>query len=534
MPTIDELPPTAASADTDELPVSQNGAARKVTRAQLLAGVQPQIAATAGSVVGRASSGTGDVEVLTIGQNLVLSGSTLSAAAAPYVISQLPAGTTPQAADLVAVSQSGTDNAVTFSSFAAGITELPDIDVSRFTVTPSGGTASVSLGDFAANTIPKTGGQVQGPLLLAADPTGAKQAATKEYVDAQAAARVSKAGDTVSGQVTWGSSGNPNTAIAAGVASVFQWGYNLTSCNFMTQAAGSAPSTPSPTSFHCLFESTHSGGTPARVISGAGFECSISNDYGGVNGALVDGPATNHWALGVTTYSDAVTAASAIGTSGSQHGGMYAQFVRIPPKGGYPAGKTGAEGWTLWLVGNDQTGQPSSVSGALTGIEMDFAATGADDGGGRYGIQFNLSASSSLGNGFCEFARFLYVNGYNQAGNQAWFQSILQLYAAYTVAAIDLSAGSQDIGNPLTGALNSAVAIKLRSGQKYGLNGDGITGQYLTHDSASARTELWSGGRVVAAFPDAGGMIVPSMPTSAAGLSTGALWSNNGIVTRVS
>ena len=174
-------------------------------------------------------------------------------------IAQLPAGTAPQAADLVGISQGGADKAVALSTFAAGLTQLPNVDVSKFTVTPAGGTNPVSLASFAANTIPKSGGVVQGPLLL-------------------------------------GSGGNPSTTINAGVASLFQWGYNLTSCNLQTQVAGSSPTTPSPTSFHCLFESTHSGGTPARIIAGAGFECSISNDYGGVNGALVDGPATNHWA----------------------------------------------------------------------------------------------------------------------------------------------------------------------------------------------------------------------------------------------
>lgn len=534
MPTIDELPPSFASADTDEILVSQNGVSRKVTRAQFLAGVQPQLAASTGSLVGRASAGLGEVQVLSIGKNLVLSGSTLSASASPYVISALPGGTVPQAADLVAVNQRGVDNSVQFSQFAAGLSLLSNVDASRLIVTPTGATAAIKLADFAANTIPKTGGQIQGPLFLAADPTGPTQASTKRYVDGQVSTRVSKAGDSISGQFTWGSSGNPNTMIQAGGASVFQWGYTASACNLVTQVAGSSPGLASPTSFHCLFESTHSGGTPARVIAGALCECSVSNDYSGPGGSLVDGPATNHWALGVTTVCDAVAAATAAGTAGSQHGGMYSQFIRTLPKGGYPTGKSGAEGWALWLVSNDLTGQPSSVSGATTGIEMDLAASGLDDAQGRYGIQCNLSASVQNSTGYCEYGCFIYVNGYNQPGNQSWFQSIMQLYAPYTVAAIDLSAGSQDIRNPITNAPNSAVAIKMRSGQKYGLNGDGLTGQYLVHNAQASQTELWSGGGLVVAFPDAGGMIVKSMPVSSAGLPSGSLWSNNGAVTRVS
>ena len=529
MPTIDELPPATASADTDEIPVTQNGISRKVTRAQFLGGVQPALAAATGSLIGRASAGAGAVEVLTVGPNLSLSGTTLSATAAPYVVSQLPPGTTPVASDLVPLSQSNVNTAVPFSQFAAGMSALHGVDASQFVVTPAGGSTGATLAASFANTLPKTGGQLQGPLLLATDPALARQAATKAYVDT----RVMRAGDTVGGPLTWGSANNPNTSISSGTISAFQWGYASTTANIFTQCAGTVASTPAPAAFHCAFETTHSGGVPARVIQGAQFDCQVSNDYSGANGALVDGPATNHWALGATTYSDAVSAATAAGTAGSQHGGMYSQFVRTLPRGGYPSGKTGAEGWTLWLVTDDRTGQASSVGGALTGIEMDCSASGADDSASRYGIQFNLSADSTEGDGVCEWARFLYVNGYNEPGNQTWFQSILQLYAPYTVAAIDLSQGSQDIADPLTRAANNAVAVKLRSGQKYGLNGDGLTGQYLTHNAGAGRTELWSNGRPVLAVTDAGAIVAPAMPLSSAGLGSGALWSNGGVVTRV-
>ena len=62
MPTIDQLAAATASSDTDELMVSQNGVPRKATRAQTLAGSEPQIALTSGSLLGRSSAGVGSAE----------------------------------------------------------------------------------------------------------------------------------------------------------------------------------------------------------------------------------------------------------------------------------------------------------------------------------------------------------------------------------------------------------------------------------------------------------------------------------------
>jgi len=73
MPTIDQLAPATAASDNDELLISQSGIVRKVTRSQVLAGVQPQLAVTTGSLLGRVSGGTGNPEQIRIGANLTLS-----------------------------------------------------------------------------------------------------------------------------------------------------------------------------------------------------------------------------------------------------------------------------------------------------------------------------------------------------------------------------------------------------------------------------------------------------------------------------
>ena len=120
MPTIDELAPATASSDTDEMIASQNGIAMKVTRGQVVAGLQPALAIPSGTVLGRQSSGVGTPETLTIGANLILSGGILSAATS-YAVSSLPSGTVPAVGDLVAMGQGGANTAVPYSQFVSGL-----------------------------------------------------------------------------------------------------------------------------------------------------------------------------------------------------------------------------------------------------------------------------------------------------------------------------------------------------------------------------------------------------------------------------
>lgn len=81
MPTIDELDPALAAADTDALPASQGGVLRRISRAQLVAGLQPAIAAPPGALLGRASAEAGGPEPIAVGAGLTLAAGTLSAPA---------------------------------------------------------------------------------------------------------------------------------------------------------------------------------------------------------------------------------------------------------------------------------------------------------------------------------------------------------------------------------------------------------------------------------------------------------------------
>jgi hypothetical protein len=106
MPTIDELDPAIAAADTDVLPASQGGTARRVTRAQFLAGMQHEIALAQGQILGRASAGPGGPEALGVGAGLAISAGVLSA----LPPGDLPPGTSASQASVLAAGTSALRN----------------------------------------------------------------------------------------------------------------------------------------------------------------------------------------------------------------------------------------------------------------------------------------------------------------------------------------------------------------------------------------------------------------------------------------
>src|SRR5271157_2696335 len=131
MPTIDQLSPATSAADTDEFIVSQAGITRRVTRTQVLNGVQPAITLTSCSLLGRISTGVGAPEVIAVGANLGFSGGTLSATATPFVIGALPGGNVPASGDLLSMSQAGKNVAVSYGQLLSGISGVTNIDLSH-------------------------------------------------------------------------------------------------------------------------------------------------------------------------------------------------------------------------------------------------------------------------------------------------------------------------------------------------------------------------------------------------------------------
>lgn len=153
MPTIDALAPAIAATDADAIPVSQAGVVRKLTRAQLLEGTQPELALPPGTLLGRAGSGIGGPEGIRLGQGLSLSDGTLSGPA-PYSAAGLPPGRVPGGADLVPLAQGGRDATVGYGAFMSGLGALSGISLSRHVATAEGAPVGRSLSAWLADGVP--------------------------------------------------------------------------------------------------------------------------------------------------------------------------------------------------------------------------------------------------------------------------------------------------------------------------------------------------------------------------------------------
>jgi parallel beta-helix repeat protein len=153
MPTIGQLPAASSVADTDELPIFQNGQTLAATRAQVLAGTQTALTVPQNSLLGGVGPGTAAPVPISIGANLSLAGATLSATAAPFAISSLPAGTTPGAADIVPIGQSGANAGVSYANFLGGIAGVSGLPGGALTATATGATTARTISALAANSV---------------------------------------------------------------------------------------------------------------------------------------------------------------------------------------------------------------------------------------------------------------------------------------------------------------------------------------------------------------------------------------------
>jgi len=79
MPTISQLPTAQNINASDEIPISQSGSLHSVAVGTLLASAQPAISLDQGSLLGRVSLGPGGPEEINVGSGLLLNGSTLQA-----------------------------------------------------------------------------------------------------------------------------------------------------------------------------------------------------------------------------------------------------------------------------------------------------------------------------------------------------------------------------------------------------------------------------------------------------------------------
>lgn len=491
MPTIDQLPAASASADSDELIVSQSGIARKLTRAQLLAGLQASFAVGTGELLGN-TSGSGVAEGIAIGGNLVLAGGTLSATASPFLVYELPAGTAPSATDLVPISQNDTNVSVPYATFMEGLSALTTVNASHFTVTPTGSTSVLKVADFAANTLQKSGAQMQGPLLLAADPTLPLQAATMEYVGntstAAAAAAFANAlplaGGTLVGAVVFGPFTNPG------------------------------PSTNATTPLVITFSPTSDRGVGG--YQGFSGQVIVTNLY-----QNPDGTGCNFESESLSVQANVSSSANAASVGQVAMGTHIVRKAAQTAAGVIQAGVTAYPAcWSIYGTAVDETGLPSSVSGPLACQEYDMQINAIDDAGSRGGYAFNADNKVATASGGlpATVAQGFYSTGLNDcwvntayrvAGNH--IQSALDARAvmdgitsnttitanatgtlAHVANVVPYTMGSNQFGggvstsNPITNVTIGANTYKITG---YTLDGPGSTAGTITLSSALQGTD---------------------------------------------
>ncbi len=153
MPTIGQLPPATSVSDTDEIPIFQNGQTLAATRAQVLAGVQTALTLPQNTLLGGLGPGTTAPVPISIGANLAISGTTLSATAAPFEIASLATGAPPNPGDIVPISQSGANAGVSYANFMGSMGGVPGLPGGGLTATASGATTARTIDALVANAV---------------------------------------------------------------------------------------------------------------------------------------------------------------------------------------------------------------------------------------------------------------------------------------------------------------------------------------------------------------------------------------------
>ena len=153
MPTINQLPPASSVSDSDEVAIYQNGQTLSATRAQFVAGTQPALAVPPNSLLGGVGPGTTAPVAITVGANLSISGTTLSATAAPFQISALSSGNTPAPNDIVPIGQGGSNVGVSYANFLAGIGGVPNVPGGALVATASGATSQRTLAALFSDSV---------------------------------------------------------------------------------------------------------------------------------------------------------------------------------------------------------------------------------------------------------------------------------------------------------------------------------------------------------------------------------------------
>jgi hypothetical protein len=223
MPTISQLPNTAAITAADQIPLSQDGVARSTSVAALLAEVQPAILIEQGALLGRSSLGVGGPEPVLLGEGLALNDGTLSTTAG--LLNTFGAVTTVTAGDSLVIRRNGALALIDATSirdlYHAGSHVTIDPDGTIAAVWPTaaeiGATGSVDVQALPRTLAPQSGD------LITINRAGVLLAATYEtLLDGVTIDQAAPAGPASDADSLWVAQGG-NVMSRQSLANIWSW-----------------------------------------------------------------------------------------------------------------------------------------------------------------------------------------------------------------------------------------------------------------------------------------------------------------------
>ncbi len=390
--------------------------------------------------------------------------------------------------------------AAALSGTVTGLTAGTSYDF-RIAASNSAGT---SASNFLSILAPITGGSVS---QAAYQPN---QILTAEALDASLNSKLDVAGGSVGPlQQAQSAAGGSQTPMLA-----------------MTRSAGGPSDSPMMTgSYVAIFADG-----PVVPYGSVAMTMTIAGDAAG------NGPAGNVWNVLGAININALRSSSAP-ANGSQHAALTGQVTKNVPAAGIPAGRRLADGWAVYAPVTDNTGLPSSQSGAVAGVFAPITANGRDDVDLRVGARITYGETTSVAAGGypAEFSRGLYVGA---GGTTAYAKVIIEASGNFSTAALDLrgtklgagtitsaspstpvTAVSVDKGLLFASAGSPAASVTASNPKAVTINGNSYSVVAVSLNAASSSGVLTFASPVSAADAAQGNAVLPAAHT---------VWLNDG------
>lgn len=150
-------------------------------------------------------------------------------------------------------------------------------------------------------------------------------------------------------------------------------------------------------------------------------------------------------------------AGSGSGSLGPQHAAIVGTVVKNAPPGGYPPGRTGPQIIGMLLPVQDATNQPSTVSSATVGAQVNLSANNLDPMNRRVGYQVIFTDTVQLASGGlpAESASAMSVI----TSNDSWFKWHFATTGNYSIAVLDTRSANGGSATVLTSLSAPAATI---------------------------------------------------------------------------